>query len=306
MAENAASQSSPSENTPISQPRVAIARRTRILAGYFQPNEVQGYLQGQGLVVNDASVIDLDSRCEEARTHVGSLGARAEPIFEPLAERPHLSDLRAEATFNEHRGAGGPVEFVTIDLARLVACQPTVDMSHVESLATSVPDMDDADGLLRFCLPLQSTATAPFGRISLNGATNTFGLIVNNPDVRICGPFQAEQPGGRGLFGFAIGAGLLQMSVVSFNGRYMLNNGYHRAVALLAAGHKRVPVILVTAPGLDATPPARAGMFNPQLIFGPMPPRLEDFLSAASVDVETQRRQFLFSIHAEVHGVPAA
>jgi hypothetical protein len=95
------------------------------------------------------------------------------------------------------------------------------------------------------------------------------------------------------------------MSVVSLGGKHMLNNGYHRAVALMQAGHSRVPVIMVTVPSVDMAPTTRLGMFSPQAVFGPIPPRVADFLGAAAMDVPCKRMRLLFTVHAEVYAVPA-
>jgi hypothetical protein len=197
------------------------------------------------------------------------------------------------------------VQFASVELGKLIACQPKVDLDHVERLMAQVPALGDEDGLRRFCLPLQRDGMAPQVQTTFNPVTNTFGCIVDNPDVRICGPVQGEQPGtGRGFAGFSIGPGFHQMSVVVFDHRYMLNNGYHRAVALARAGHDRAPVILVEAPMADLTPPARHGMFNRQIVFGPKPPRIEDFASPAALEFASRRMRLLISVHAEVHPIP--
>lgn len=290
-------------NTPFNP---ASRRNTRILAGYLQPTETEAYLNSHGAVLEGCGGQALEDRCARARKYVSHLEPRPEPTVASIPEHPHLADLRAEPTFGEHVIAGMNVDFVTVDLERIVACQPTVDWDHVERLGPLVPQVGDAESLLRFCLPLQRDAAPPTATISLNASTSTFGIVVENPDVRICGPFQGEHPGGRSLFGFSIGSGLGQMNVVSFNGRLLLNNGYHRAVALVKAGHKQVPVILAPSPAIEATPTMRNGMFSPKVVFGPAPPRVHDFISPAAVDVPTERHRFLFSIHAEIHRVRAA
>lgn len=213
--------------------------------------------------------------------------------------------LRAEPTFAEHFRTPDGARFVWIDLDHLIACQPRVDWDHVERLAERVPPVGDEEGLLRFCLPLQRDAVVPRPPLTLKVAANAFGWMTDHPDVRIGDPVRGEQAGtGRDLVGFSIGVGLRQMSVVSFNGRNMLRNGYHRAVALARAGHKRIPVIFVEATALEQTPPLANGMFNPDIAFGPTPPRIIDFLSPAVVEVPTKKMQFLFLVRAELHVIP--
>ena len=78
-----------------------------------------------------------------------------------------------------------------------------------------------------------------------------------------------------------------------------------QAAALAHAGHDRIPVLLAAVPALELTPTARNGMFKPQIVLGPTPPRIADFLSPAAVDLPRRPMRLLFSIHAEVHPIPA-
>lgn len=287
---------------PATSQTQAVARPRAILLGFFAPNDAPLYLQSVGADTDPSSIMASHA---VASAHVAQIGPRDETSVVSIADCPHLADLRAEPTFGEHAANAKSLQFAYVEVGKLVACQPRVDWDHVERLTAQVPAVGDDDALLRFCLPLQRDGMAPQLQANFNPATNTFGCIVDSPDVRICGPVQGGQPGtGRGLVGFSIGPGLHQMSVVSFNGRYMLNNGYHRAVALTRAGHDRIPVILTEAPAAELTPTARIGMFGPQVVFGPNAPRIADFTTAAAVEFSCPHMRFLFSIHAEVHPIP--
>jgi hypothetical protein len=286
-----------------SQTQAAAKPRTRVLLGFFQTTDALPYLQSVGADVDATTAAASHSG---ARAHVDAqIGQRVETTVTPIHDCPHLVDLRGEPTFAEHAANAKVLQFAYVEVGKLVACQPRVDWDHIERLAAQVPEVGNDDELLRFCLPLQRDGVAPQVQATFNPVTNTFGCIVDNPDVRICGPAQGGQAGtGRALVGFTIGPGLHQMSVKMFNGRYMLNNGYHRAVALARAGHDRIPVILTEAPALDLTPTARNGMFSPQIVFGPKPPRIADFMAPAAVDFTSRRMRLLFSVHAEVHPIP--
>ena len=289
-----------------SQAHIVGPSRTRALLGFLQPQDTPAYLSTLNPVPDRIDPAQFERQCVDARVHVGQLGTRPEPQVTPLGDHPHLALLRSEVTFAEHSRTPQGVRFAMLNLKNVVACQPRVDWDHVERLADQVPAVGDEEALLRFCLPLQQEVVVPPAHVTFNPATNTFGSIVDSPDVRVCGPMQGEQPGTRrGIVGFSIGPGLHQMSVVSFNGRHMLNNGYHRAVALARAGHEAVPVIFVEVPALEMTPSVRNGMFNPSLTFGPQPARIVDFLGPAAVEVSTKKMRFLFSIHAEQHAIPA-
>jgi hypothetical protein len=295
------------QDTRSSQTRITTgARKSRFLLGFFQPGEIRGYLEACGVAVASQDQAALDRDHAAAQAHASQLGGRAETSITPIGSHGHIDALRAEPTFAEHGANALSVDLVWVDIGHLVACQPRVDLDHVEQLRRAAPAVGDTDGLLRFCLPLQGSLPPPSTTPTFNPATNTYTWLSENPDFRLCGPAHGAQPDtGRSLMGFSIGPGLHQMNVVAFGGKYMLNNGYHRAVALLQAGHTRMPVIMVTVPSPVATPVTRVGMFSPQAVFGPNPPRIADFIASAAMDLPCKRMKLLFTVHAEVYPVPA-
>ena len=191
------------------------------------------------------------------RAHATQLGVRADTVVTPFGAHPHLDALRAEPTFPEHGvKRASPWTSPGWTSAPLIACQPRVNMDYVEQLRRSAPAVGDTDGLLQFCLPLQGSVPAIPIEPKFNPGSNTFSWLSENPDVRVCGPIKGAAPGtGRAMVGFALGPGLHQMSVVSFAGKHMLNNGYHHAVALALAGHTRIPVIIVSTVARRRTRP---------------------------------------------------
>jgi len=156
-----------------------------------QPNDAPPYLQSVGADI-DPSVLATSHAV--ATGHVSLLGQRDETSTTPIADCAHLADLRGEPTFGEHAANAKTVRFAYVEVAKLVACQPKVDWEHVERLASQVPKVGDDEALLRFCLPLQRDGMAPEVQANFNPVTNTFGCIVDNPDVRICGPAQGGSP----------------------------------------------------------------------------------------------------------------
>jgi hypothetical protein len=312
MAENTVVNISPvagdaANDTRASQTRIATAtHRGRFLIGFFPQPEIRAFLEASGVPLGQVDQVALDADHAVARSHAAQLGARVDSTITPFGPHPHLDALRAEPTFAEHAVNAVSVDIGWVDLAAVVACQPRVDMDYVDQLRRAAPAVGDTDGLVQFCLPLQgSVPTAPVVP-KLNPVSNTFSWLSDNPDFRVCGPVQGSAPGtGRSLIGFSIGPGLHQMSVVSFAGKHMLNNGYHHAVALALAGHTRIPVIVTTVASPDASPMARPGMFSPPIVFGPAPPRIADFLGPAAIDLPCNRIRLLFTVHAEVYPVPA-
>src|SRR5262245_22789151 len=90
------------------------------------------------------------------------------------------------------------------------------------------------------------------GRRCWGASANSLSFLVANAVFWVCGAFIQSAGNGRAAFGFAIGPGLRQMSVVSLSGRLIINNGYHSAVALAARGHTEIPVLLLQSAGSEA------------------------------------------------------
>ncbi len=77
-----------------------------------------------------------------------------------------------------------------------------------------------------------------------------------------------------------------------FPDRYVLRDGYHRAVALLARGINVVPALVSASPGIDP-PRIGRGMLSRQVVMGRRPPMLPDYLDndvSAEVSLPSTRR----------------
>jgi hypothetical protein len=106
-----------------------------------------------------------------------------------------------------------------------------------------------------------------------------------NPNLRVQG-FQANLGPTGASVTFVVGAGSPHMTLVEFDGRFLLRDGHHRAVALMAAGITVAPVVVVTWTSYAdaATVP---GLFAPGVALGERPSMVADFfderVSAAAV-----------------------
>ena len=288
---------------PQTPPQAQTNPTTRALLGYFAANEGGLFLQSVSVDGNSIDPEKLDSGFAAARAHVAGLPLRPEAAITILPDHTHLKALEAEPTYAEHGGAGS-AQLASVEVGKLAVCQPHVDWSYVEHLMKEAPEPGDELGLLRFCLPLQKDAPPIALQPQFSPGSQTLSIVLDNPDYRIIGPATDNGDNGRSVLGFMVGPGLHQMSVVHFNGRYVINNGYHRAVALAARGHDRIPVLLKPVDHPGHTPAGRPGMFTPPIVFGPNPPRIEDFLGPAGVDLPRRRTRLLFTVHAELHPIP--
>lgn len=97
-----------------------------------------------------------------------------------------------------------------------------------------------------------------------------------SPNLRIQGT-QVNFSPIAGSVTFVVGSGSPYLTVVELGDRLFLRDGHHRGVALLAAGIKAVPAIMVTGRSYAdaATVP---GLFGPEVTLGDRPPLVTDFL----------------------------
>lgn len=293
-----------SSSGPPSGPHVAFdTPNARALLGFMDDPGMRQFFALSGISADLLDRSAFDRAVNAARAHVGAISTRPEAAETPLEHHPHLDALRGEPTFLEHAAGSTGFDFAMVDLDRLVVAQPRVDLAHVDALRARAPEPGDADGLLRFCLPLQ--AEQPLDNFEIMTPTQTtLDLMVDNPDVRVCGFFQGSEPrSGRVMVGFFLGTGLRQMRVAKVGQRHILVNGYHRAVALMMKGHRKIPVILAQSAGLAGVPQP-PDFFTPQMLLGPTPARVEDFVTTAAVDVIRTPIRRLFSVHTAIHPIP--
>jgi hypothetical protein len=113
-------------------------------------------------------------------------------------------------------------------------------------------------------------------RAAFNGDKKAWVFSSANPNLRILGEAQGEAPNAK-IFGFVVGAPSSFLQVASYNGRYLLRDGYHRAYGLLRRGITRVPVFVRD---FDRFEDLRlpAGLLPQDSYLGSRPPTLSDYL----------------------------
>ena len=102
-------------------------------------------------------------------------------------------------------------------------------------------------------------------------------VLSRNPNLRIigqCGGPIPEQPGATAL-GFIVGVMPSFMQVMRFGSRYILRDGYHRALGLLDRGITQVPVFTRTMESIEQV--ILPGMLPQDAYLGERPPLLRDY-----------------------------
>src|SRR5262249_40753728 len=151
----------------------------RILLGFFQATDVAGYVAASGIPIDDLDQDDVAA----ARQFVSKIPTRLGPRVSPLSDSQHTSEVRKEITFAAPAVSATDEEFAHVEVRRQPASQPQVDLAPNERLRAGAPELGDYESVLKFCLPLQRDGSPFAPQSNFNPITNTFTMVVDNPDV---------------------------------------------------------------------------------------------------------------------------
>jgi len=216
-----------------------------------------------------------------------------------------VASLQSEPTFQEHLVGVSQWQFAWIELAKLHCFQPQLNWEYLLQQEKVAPPPGDVEALLKYSLPTKSEKRKTELLGGFNPLTSTLFVVSENLDLRVVGNAQAEDPNtGRRILGFAYDFGLPQISVVNYKGLFLIKNGYHRAFALLRAGHEYVPCLIVRTDSFQFTGAQAQGFFGIDLLTSARSPLLSDFDSAAAFLVPRRRVRVMVTVHAETQVVP--
>ncbi len=227
----------------------------------------------------------------------------------PKAMRASVRKLLRHPAFVQGFG-DFPTRVAMVELGRLVAYQQHIVLDHVHGQMRRVsPDMAGPD-LFEHCFP--SRESMPPLRVREVGE-DSFVFTSPSTDMRFLGAMMLEQgkikgyiPVGKAAMVLAlpVGFGSNLLNALSYRGRLLLNNGYHRTVAMLLAGVTHAPCVIQELESLDELEMAggkvkaeRAGYY----FSSPRPPLLRDFANPdLYCDVSTLAREKQVQIRFEV------
>lgn len=238
-----------------------------------------------------------------------------EPI--PASMSARIDALVAEPGFSEGFGEL-PIAFGMVELDRLVVYQQHVSLSHAARFDAVLTEASSAEqAVFGICLP--EPAHLPPIRFSKSGR----GRFVFQSDVSDLRSFGARflaagshsvmTPNGPAPAGIAIpvGFGVRHLNVVRLGQRMVLNNGYHRAYALRAAGITHAPCIVqaIAHPEELAFAGGSSLIANYDELFkSPRPPLFKDFFNpelTVHLRLPATRKQVQVTITIETLRVPA-
>ena len=224
---------------------------------------------------------------ELARREPGIADHPATPPLDP-ALAPLVQQLMSSPAYTRTFDSL-PSAIQMVDLAHLVVCQNHVTHSFVERIKTRLGAAPDPAALLGFCLPQED------GRASVElreAGSRRYVFRSESSDFRFHEPVMLEHGQLENYRAFGPVAGVLAL-VVGFScnfmnavcdddsGRVLLQNGYHRACALLELGVRYAPCVVQTVTSrdeLDLVAKAAVASDPGYYFNAPRPPLLKDYL----------------------------
>ena len=239
---------------------------------------------------------DLQARWADAESKVrmlapvSDLDAQVRPLSP--AARVVAEEVARQPVFSTTFGAAPP-EFINFRLDVLLSAQKYVDVEHAETV--QVPREEDEAAVLSFCMrsnPIDPPLMGPDGGIAFSSHYSQ-NLVPSGLAFRTVSDHAVE-----------VVATIISrpnfVQVARFNGRYIVANGYHRAVALIKAGHTRMPCLLRDVPSIEAAGLVPPGFFDLGRLFAPRPPLVSDFLSANATTLKLRARNHILRVGFQV------
>lgn len=197
--------------------------------------------------------------------------------------------IAADPAFTASFGVG-PHNFQSIRLDRLIARQVYVDEDHLNTLAP--PAEGDEAAILEFCMranPIEPPIRASDGSITFSSpyagnliAANLGYEVKSDQEVVVYACIRSRPN---------------YVYVLQVNNRYVIQNGYHRAVALLRAGHQRMPCLIRSMTQQDMVALQQPGFFDLGRIMLPRPPMASDLINnVATADLEMRSRTHIMRV----------
>lgn len=270
-----------------------IQRPARGLLGWMSEEQALQFLASQRRDVTLAT--EQQERYQAARKAVskrkaGVVGSAV--VFDPPQTlSAHLAKFQEAPAIKPFFEQGW--RLAVADLTKVCSLQPQVFVDHAEE-RTAAADPNDLQSLAEVSLPIPSEVQLP---AQFDTQQQAWMISGPNPNLRIIGNWAGPiQPGVVG-FGFAVTLTPSFLQVAHVQDRYLLRDGYHRAVGFLKRGISKVPVLVRDYGEFEdlGLPP---GLFSPAVYLGQRPPTLADFLDDdVSADSSLPAFQRMIVIH---------
>jgi hypothetical protein len=249
----------------------APTRSARVLLGWMPANAAVAPCAGQRR--EELARPEFAQRAEQARRAaamrrrtVGADGVVIEPPPALQAYQPTLLEKQPRLVRYFERG----LRLALVDLRRVCALQSGVFTD------LDVPDFDleDVAAFCAFTLRPPPEQALP---LQYDSARKAWSILTSDRNVRIVRQFRTELEGGALGVGFEIRQFGSALQVLHYRDRFVLVDGYHRAVALLARGISVAPALVGAIDSPEELADLAVGI-GLEVVLGNGPPLLPDFL----------------------------
>src|SRR6266566_1687520 len=252
------------------------AKPHRLLTAWLSPQECVTFLQ-DGKIATPA---DIAYHEPPIGLYLAALASR--PTFTPenpiikVTNDPLLTSLQQrpdiQATLQ-----GLQWEPAMVNLKKVISYQFLVNLDGLDDRVAD--PVTSTEQLYQICFPAPQTTPLP---MPLPVDQQRFVFHSSNPNFRLTGVrmnLNAMTQQGMMVHEITYTLSLMPsyLQVVHFNNRYILRDGYHRAVGLLMRGITEVPCIFIEAQNIEQVG-FRPGLFPHAVVYGDRPPLLTDFL----------------------------
>jgi hypothetical protein len=260
-------------------------RRARWLIGFTDAEAAIGALAGRRSEEYDRP--EHRERVADARRAAGqrrpAFGLDGVVLDAPPAiqARAHAPELGLEEAL-----ANG-VRIGLVDLRRVCALQSGAMIDR------PAPELhpDDLEGILAYTIRPPERMNVD---VQYDANRKAWVILAPDPNLRVVGEFRTDLEEGAIGLGFELRQFGSRVSAVRHHDRWLLIDGYHRAVGLLARGINVVPALVGDAT-TSVLVRGAAGV-RPEVFLGPHPPMLPDYWDdevSAEVDLPATTRVLL-------------
>lgn len=275
------------------------------LMGATRMSDFIDFVRGRAVGGPDMDPGDLADMWREAAQVVHEMqtteaGAADKPSILPLSRalQAHVDQLTQLTSFQQ-TFSSVPVAFGMVELDKLIVCQQHIGRASVDRMVASLPrPLSDAD-LAAVCLPV---TPAPNTFHLAHHGEDRFVFVSDTHDTRFLGARVLDPAAVQGLkvnghpqavVALAVGFTTNVLNVVRYGSRVVLNNGYHRALALRELGVTHAPCLIQVCAHWEDVGLAGSGeMYHngPVYFSSARPPLLRDFADPRLVRAFATRR----------------
>jgi hypothetical protein len=263
----------------------------KLLFGWLDP---EWAFQARSSLITDTPENHTNALME-AQAHVTSRPAftPSNPVTE-LSENEQIQAIKARPEFAyiqaeiQATDPTGTCRIAMVNLSDVLAIQPSVRIDNLQTrIFQSAPSEEQ---LLTLCFP----PNEPSDAVSIDVNDRGYTVTALDPNVRVVPwnqiphdpplalpQYKLQYPGASSplpmqIFPFALLRMPNYLQITHYQDRYILRNGYNRAVALLYQNIQNVPCVLIETQEEDLIG-FKPGMLDPEIVLGDYPPRLDDF-----------------------------